>query len=188
MLKKLFKYIFLAKGWKIKGSLPPDIKKCVMIGAPHTSNIDGIFTIASFAIMKIPYRFTIKKEWMRFPVGLFIKPLGGIGIDRGAGKKKKSMVDAMAELFDSHKELVIVVTPEGTRKRVTQWKTGFYRVAEKAKVPIVLAYLDYKNKIAGIGEVIYPSGDIAKDFKKIADFYRDITPKFPENFAVPENQ
>lgn len=189
MLKKLFRLIFKLKGWKIKGEFPEEVKKCVMIGAPHTSNMDTILSVAAFDIMGIPLRFTIKKEWLRFPMSIFLKPLGAIGIDR-ANKhgKKKSMVEGMVDLFNRHKELVIIVTPEGTRKKVTQWKTGFYFVAQKAKVPIVLGYLDYKNKIAGIGEVIYPTGNIEKDFQKIAAFYKDITPKFPEQFALPENK
>ncbi len=77
-----------------------------------------------------------------------------------------------------------MVTPEGTRKKVTKWKTGFYHVAVGAKVPIALGYLDYKNKIAGVGKIVYPTGDIQKDMQEITDFYRPIAPKHPELFSV----
>jgi 1-acyl-sn-glycerol-3-phosphate acyltransferase len=186
MIRFIFWLIYAINGWKIKGQLPPDIKKCVMLAAPHTSNFDLVYAIVGLKKLKVKVRFTIKKEWLRFPFGLFIKPLGAIGIDRGPKKEgQKSMVDAMAELFDDKEELTILVTPEGTRKNVKKWKSGFYYVAEKAKVPIVLGYLDYKNKISGIGPVIYPCGDYEKDLRTIQEFYATIPPKFPEKFGVP---
>ena len=91
----------------------------------------------------------------------------------------------MAELFEKEDQLTILVPPEGTRKNVKKWKSGFYYIAEKANVPLVLGYLDYKNKISGIGPIIYPSGDYDKDLKIIQEFYSTIQPKFPEKFGVP---
>ena len=90
------------------------------------------------------------------------------------------MVEAMVKLFDSYDDLIVLVTPEGTRKYVKEWKTGFYHVAEKAGVPIVLGYCDYKNKIAGIGEVFKTTGKVEEDIEKIKDFYRKVVPKYPE--------
>lgn len=158
-----------------------------MIASPHTSNWDFIFARSAFSLLRIPVRFTVKREWLRFPFKGIMNALGAIGIDRSPkrpGEPRPSMTDAMIELFEKNKELVVLVTPEGTRKKVTKWKTGFYHVAVGAKVPIALGYLDYKNKIAGVGKMIFPSGDMAKDMKEIMDFYKNIAGKFPEKFSV----
>ena len=169
----------------MKGGVPADIKKAVMIAAPHTSYWDFLYARGAFFIMGIPVKITIKKEVVNAPVfGWFARQLGAIAIDRkpkaGNLRQKLSMVDAMVSLLDNSDQLIMMVTPEGTRKYVKRWKTGFYRVAENAKVPIILGYLDYKNKIAGIGPVKWPTGDYDKDLKEIMDFYRDKQGKYPE--------
>lgn len=187
MMKLLARLVFFLFGWKLDDHLKADFKRCVMIAAPHTSNWDFVFARAAFALMNIPIRYTLKKEWTKFPYGIFMNPLGAIGIDRSPRKpceERLSMTEAMIDLFKNHKELVVMVTPEGTRKLRTTWKTGFYHVAVGAKVPIALGYLDYKNKIAGVGKMIYPSGDMQKDMKEIMTFYKDIPPKHPELFSV----
>lgn len=145
--------------------------------------------ILAFLAMKIPMRFTIKKEWTRFPVGLVIKPLGAIGIDRSPkkpGEKRKSVVEAMIDIFKDRERIAVVVTPEGTRRLAPEWKRGFYYTALGAKVPITFGYLDYKNKKAGVGGPLFPTGDVAKDFQVINDFYRNIHPKFPENWSLDQ--
>lgn len=186
MIRFIFWLIWVFNGWGVNDRLPPDIKKCVMLASPHTSNYDLIYAIVGLKKMGINVRFTIKKEWLRFPFGMFLKPLGAIGIDRGPKKEdRKSMVDVMAALFDNTDELTILVTPEGTRKNVKKWKSGFYRVAEKANVPIVMGYLDYKDKVAGLGPILYPSGDYEKDLREIQEFYTTITPRHAEKFGVP---
>ena len=156
-----------------------------MIAAPHTSNWDFFYARAAFFLLGIPVKTTIKKEAMFFPLNLVLKFFGVIPVDRnkksGGLSKKSSMVDAMVELFEERSELVIMITPEGTRKYVPRWKTGFYHVARKANVPIILGYLDYKKKHAGIGPIIYPSGDFEKDLETIMDFYRGVTAKYPDN-------
>jgi 1-acyl-sn-glycerol-3-phosphate acyltransferase len=176
------KFLFWLGGWKIQGQVPDHLHKAVMIAAPHTSNWDFVWARAAFFILKVPVRYTIKKEFMRFPLGPILRGLGAIAIDRNpTGKKKISMVDAMVRLFDKRKKLVVLVTPEGTRSYAKEWKTGFYRVAEGAGVPILLGFLDYKKKIAGVSEkVIYTNGDIEAQIEEIKDFYRSISGKFPE--------
>lgn len=185
---KLFsRFIFWLFGWTLDDHLKADFTRCVMIASPHTSNWDFIFARAAFSMMGIPIRFTVKQEWTRFPFGWFMNGLGAIGIDRTPkkpGDPRPSMTEAMIDLFAKNKELVVMVTPEGTRKKVTKWKTGFYHVAVGAKVPIALGYLDYKNKIAGVGKIVYPTGDIHKDMQEITDFYRPISPKHPELFSI----
>lgn len=187
MMKLLARLIFFLFGWKLDDHLKADFKRCVMIAAPHTSNWDFVFARAAFALMNIPIRYTLKKEWTKFPYGIFMNPLGAIAIDRSPrkpGEERLSMTEAMIDLFNKNKELVVLVTPEGTRKLRTKWKTGFYHVAIGAKVPIALGYLDYKNKIAGVGKILYPSGNMQKDMKEIMAFYKDIPPKHPELFSV----
>ena len=178
MLNFLANFLFKITGWKIVGEIPAEARKCVMIAAPHTSNWDLVYARAAFYIMKVPLKYTIKKEWMEYPVmGSFLRWLGAIPIERS--KKKGGMVDAMANLFNNYEELAVMVTPEGTRKFVTRWKTGFYYVALKAGVPIVLGYLDYDKKHAGIGKVVHPSGNLQQDMEEILQFYSTIIPRHP---------
>lgn len=185
------RFIFRIIGWKTINELPGGITRCVMIAAPHTSNWDFILTRMAFNVLKIRLRFTIKKEWMRFPLNLIMRPMGGLAIDRSPktpGGERKSMVEVMIELFQTHKEnFVMLITPEGSRSKRDEWKTGFYWVALSAGVPIALGFLDYKKKLAGVGKIIYPSGDIKSDMREIMLFYKDITPKFPEKFALDKN-
>ena len=182
MLRFIFLLIFRIKGWKVVNTHPEASRRCVIVAAPHTSNWDFVYAIAAFVDLKIPYRFTIKKEWLRPPFGWFIKPLGAIGINRKAklkGEKKRSTVDAMIDLFEQEKELAMVVTIEGTRKKVDKIKTGFYHVALNAGVPIGLGYMDYEKKVGGIGGMIYPTGNYEEDLKKIYAFFAGITPCHP---------
>ncbi len=183
-MKLLAQLCFWITGWKKVGEYPANTPKSVMIAAPHTSNWDFFYARAAFFLLGIPVKTTIKKEAMFFPMNLVLKFFGVIPIDRQkkvAGlTKKNSMVDAMVQLFEERDELVIMITPEGTRKYVPKWKTGFYHVAKRANVPIILGYLDYKKKHAGIGPVIYPGDDIEKDQKTILDFYREVTGKYPQ--------
>lgn len=178
---------FALTGWTYNNQMPQDLKRCVMIAAPHTTNWDGLYTRLAFVLMGIPVKITIKDSYMRFPYGPVIRYLGGIGINRRPkkeGEVRESMVQLMANLFKEHDELVMLVTPEGTRALRTEWKTGFYHIAVAANVPIALGYLDYKKKEAGVGKVIYPSGDMHKDMREIMAFYKHIAPKYPQNFSV----
>ena len=177
----LSRFIFWITGWKFKGNVPEEHRKAVMIAAPHTSNWDIMYARAAFYLMRLPVRFTIKKEWIKSPIGPIVNAFGGIPIDRNPqGKMKISMVQAMINLFEERDELIIMVTPEGTRKYQPKWKTGFYRVAEGAGVPIFLGYLDYANKVAGVGPYIIPNGKIDEQIEEIKAFYRTKKGKYPE--------
>jgi 1-acyl-sn-glycerol-3-phosphate acyltransferase len=186
MFKRFCTWLFCVKGWKVTSIPPAGIQKCVMIGAPHTSNWDFILMVGACSMMGIGQpRFTIKKEWMVFPFNVILGPLGAIPIDRSAkqpGEKRPSMVDVMSEQIKEAREIILLVTPEGTRSKVSRWKMGFYYVALKAEVPILLGFLDYAKKEAGAGEVFYPTGDLEADLRKIWNFYNTITPKHPEKF------
>jgi 1-acyl-sn-glycerol-3-phosphate acyltransferase len=186
MFKRFCAWLFRLKGWKVASVPPAELKKGVMIGAPHTSNWDFILMVGACEMMGIGQpRFTIKKEWMVIPFRWVLGPLGAVPIDRSAkraGDKRPSMVDLMAEQVREANEIILLVTPEGTRSRVSRWKMGFYYVALKAEVPIMLSYLDYAKKEAGSGEVFYPTGDAEADLRKIWNFYNTITPKHPDKF------
>ncbi|GGG29983.1 1-acyl-sn-glycerol-3-phosphate acyltransferase [Pontibacter amylolyticus] len=179
LAKAISKLIFKLAGWKLNGNLAPDQRRCVMVAAPHTSNWDFIFARAAFYMMEAPIRFTIKKEFMRFPFGGLLKAMGALPVDRS---KNTRMVDAMIKIIkETPGDMCVLVTPEGTRKYQPRWRLGFYHVAIGAGVPIVLGYVDYAKKEAGIGPSIYPTGDVEADLEKIKAFYRTKKGKFPEN-------
>jgi len=174
-------------GWKVDQHLKADFKRCVMIAAPHTSNWDFVICRAALAVMDINVRFTMKIEWTKGVLGWLLTSLGAIGIDRNPKEKRSepiSYVDAMANLFEENEELAMLITPEGSRKKTVQWKTGFYHVAQKAGVPIAFGYMDYKTKTAGIGKVIWPGENMEADMQEIMKFYVKIHPKFPELYSV----
>lgn len=188
ILKYIFYLLYKLKGWKKTPIQPVEAQRCVMIAAPHTSNWDIVFMSAAFHEMNVPLKFTIKKEWFKFPFNLFFKPLGGIPIDRSpkkAGDQRLSMVEAMAKLFENRSSIAVVVTPEGTRALRKQWKTGFWHTAKLAGVPICLGYLDYEKKVAGVGPVIWPT-NLEDDMRKIMTFYKTITPCHPSIFSLDE--
>lgn len=177
---------FRLQGWKFENHLPEE-KRYVLLAGPHTSNWDFYYAIICFRGMKVPVKFAIKNEWIKFPFKTFMLKVGAIGIERASKSSNAiSTVDAMTNLFKENKELIVCITPEGTRKRSTKWKTGFYHVAVNAGVPIALGHLDYKKKHAGIHKFVYPSGDMEKDMREIMDFYKTANAKFPELFSVDE--
>lgn len=187
MGKFLAKFLLSLTGWTVDYKLPDEASRCIMIASPHTTNWDLWYMRLAFYVLGIPMKFTIKKEWTRFPFSLIIKPLGGLGIDRRPkteGAPRRSYTEVMQDFFKAHEKIAVVVTPEGSRSLRTQWKTGFYYTALAAKVPICFGYLDYKKKIAGVGGVIHPTGNYEKDMEKIMNFYVNISGKFPEKFSV----
>lgn len=173
-------YLWLA-GWKIDGAIPPEVKKCVLVAVPHTSNFDFPIARAILYVMNINLRYLIKKEWMAFPMGLFFKATGGIGVDRD---KNSNLVETIIKIINDADEMVIVIPAEGTRKLVKKWKLGFYYIALGAGVPIVMSYLDYQKKVGGIGPILYPTGNLEEDMQKMRDFYKDIVPRHPENISL----
>ena len=174
-------------GWTIDNHWSPEINQCVMIAAPHTSNWDALYARLALKALGVNVRLTIKDSYMKLPFGPLVRAMGGIGIDRtpkNAGEPRLSMVQVMTDLFKHHPKLVMLVTPEATRAKQEEWKTGFYHVAISAGVPIALAYMDYAKKKTGVGKIVYPTGDYEKDMAEIMDFYAQISAKFPEKFSV----
>ena len=167
-------------GWRIE-NLQPEVPKCIIAVAPHTSNFDFIIGKLAYWALGRKSQFLMKKEWFFFPLGLIFKAMGGIPVTRS---KHTSMTDTLAAEFAKHDRLQIAVTPEGTRKRVTEWKRGFYYIALKANVPIVLIGLDYKRKAAIFLDTFFPTGDADADMAKIKSYYVGIEGKYPEKFAI----
>ncbi|MFT6322695.1 MAG: 1-acyl-sn-glycerol-3-phosphate acyltransferase, partial [Halieaceae bacterium] len=168
MKKWVANFLFKLYGWKLVGQVPSDVKKFVLIAAPHTSNMDFFLAMPTMWSLGVPGKFLIKREHTDAFYGGLIKAMGGIGVDR-KNQSNEFIVD-LNKIVDSHKEMAMLFTPEGTRKRVAKWKTGFYRVAIAVNVPIVLAYAEYAQKEVHIGDVFYPSGDFEKDFDYMERF------------------
>ena len=181
---------FRKDGWTLVGDDLQNHPRSVVIAAPHTSNWDMVYSLAAFGLLDLPVRFTIKKEWLRFPFRSSLEGVGAIAIDRTPrqpGEKRPSAVEAMVRLFEENPgPLALMITPEGTRSLRTRWKSGFYHVALGAEVPILLGYLDYAKREAGVGRIVHPTGDFDADMRIISEFYRHVQGRHPEKFSLDE--
>lgn len=158
-------------GWRVVGSMPEDIKQCVLIGAPHTSNWDMPLSLMMALSLDTQLHWVGKQSIFKFPFSGLMRWMGGIPVDRSHAN---NMVEASIAKFKEFPELRIMIAPEGTRARVKQWKSGFYHIAHGAHVPIALAFIDYKNKCGGIGKFMTTSGDYDKDMREINAFYKPL--------------
>jgi 1-acyl-sn-glycerol-3-phosphate acyltransferase len=181
MFKIISKILFKAFGWKLTDPIPDGITRCVMVIAPHTSLWDFVIGRLAFNLLGIRVRFMIKKEFFWFPLGPLLKLMGGIPVNR---KKPTAAVLDVVNLFKKKEELVVAITPEGTRSLVNVWKKGYYKIAQTANVPMVLGYIDYSKKVCGIGPAIYPSGNYQADLRNIEEFYRGVQARHPEKFNL----
>ena len=179
MKSSIGKLALKISGWKSSFPEEYQVKKFVIIAAPHTSNWDLFYALAVFWKFRIPVKYFIKDSFTKGIHGYLFKAMGAIGVDR---KRTGNLVHHAASIIHKADRIALMVPAEGTRSRVAKWKTGFYHIAKKAKVPVALGYLDYKNKIAGVGKLIDLSGDYEKDMSLIENFYKDITAKYPEKY------
>jgi len=174
------KFIFkIILGWKLVGNFPKNLKKYVIIAAPHTSWQDFPIGILARNTSGIKINFIGKDSLFKGPFGFIFRSLGGTPVDRS---QSNNLVDAIVDVFNSKEEFRLALLPEGTRKKVERWKTGFYYIAKGAKVPIVMATLDFGKKQVKISEPYYPTDDIQKDFEYFKSFYIDVLGKKPEQF------
>ncbi|GAA3572433.1 1-acyl-sn-glycerol-3-phosphate acyltransferase [Snuella lapsa] len=170
---------FKVLGWQVVGNTTiskTTLKKAVIIAAPHTSWHDFYIGILLRSVLGIKTHFIAKRELFAFPFGYFFRMLGGTPTDRGI---KENKVKAIARLFKEREEFRMALTPEGTRKKVKTWRTGFYYIAKEAGVPIIMITLDFKNKQNKISEPFYPSNSVEADFKFIRSFYKGVKGKVP---------
>ncbi len=160
--------IYRAAGWTFPGSIP-DIPKAVIVVAPHTSNWDFVIGAAAMLAMDLDARFLGKHTLFKGPLGAFMRFLGGIPVDRSGGGK--GVVEDMVARFQTSDQLVLALAPEGTRKAVTQWKTGFHRIALAADVPIVATALDWGRREIRFREPLPPTEDVAADIEELQQFF-----------------
>lgn len=168
-----------AFGWEIEGG-PPKVPKAVVVAAPHTSNWDFPFTIAIAWALEVDIAWLGKHTLFRKPFGRIMRAMGGIPVDRRASQ---NLVEQVTDQIKGADNLLVLIAPEGTRSTTGRWKTGFYTIAMKADVPIVLGYLDFARKRGGLGDLLVPSGDLKSDAEKFREFYKDVKGARPERFT-----
>lgn len=169
-------------GWHHVTTVPEPPKSVICV-APHTSNWDFILGKLYYWAEGRNASFLMKKSWFFFPIGNVLQRMGGVPVDRVHRTSVTKIVEAM---FSSCPHFHIAITPEGTRKRVKNWKMGFYHIAVEAGVPIQLAYIDYGKKELGITGIFYPTGDEKADLRKIQTFYRGVQARYPERFYIDD--
>jgi 1-acyl-sn-glycerol-3-phosphate acyltransferase len=162
------RWLFTACGWRVAGELP-DIPKLVAIAAPHSSNWDVIWGLLVKVGLRLDVRFIGKREAFFWPLGPILRSVGGVPIDR---KAPQDVVREMHRRFENQERLWLAIAPEGTRKKVTKWKSGFWRIAREAGVPILPVYFHYPERTIGFGPLIYPGDDQDADMARIREFYR----------------
>ena len=180
MLSRLSKWVLNSLGWTIQAELP-DIKKYVVIAAPHTSNWDFPLAILAARAMNLKVHWMGKHTLFRWPYGWFFRAIGGTPVRREYGQ---NYINEMADLFERSEQLVLVLAPEGTRGKTDHWKTGFYYIARAANVPILMGYMDFGRKQVGTGGLFYPGEDIDADFARIREFYANRQGKNPKNASL----
>lgn len=178
-MKKIYQFVFFKLlGWQIKGLMHPEIRKCVIIVVPHTSWIDFAIGVFARGSIGLQMNFVAKKELFRFPFGAYFRWMGGASLNR---QKNENKVDAIAAIFKQREVFRLAIAPEGTRKKVSQWKTGFYYIALKAEVPVVAVAFDYSTKTVKVAEPYYLTGNIEIDIKALETNYKGVVGYLPEN-------
>lgn len=180
-MKTISKIILESLGWQLTGAFP-DIKKSVVVMAPHTSNWDFIIGRLYLDAMGISSNTLMKKEMFFFPFNIIMSNLGAIPVDRK--NKKINLVSQVVSIYNVREEFNLFIAPEGTRKKVSRWKKGFFHIAKEAKVPIVLSYIDYKKKTVGIAGLVKDTENLENTMGEINAFYTNINAKHPENFLI----
>jgi 1-acyl-sn-glycerol-3-phosphate acyltransferase len=165
-------------GWKIEGVIDEKNKKCVFIVIPHTSWYDFNLGILTRGVVGLEMNFIAKKELFSFPFGYYFRWMGGAPIDRIGSLNK---VDAIAKIFAEKKEFRLALSPEGTRKKVKELRSGFYYIASTAKVPIIPVAFDYGTKTVKIGEAFYPTSNYEADLKILLNHFKGVEGKIKEN-------
>ena len=174
----LSKFIFTKLlGWTIAGDFDRTIKKAIIIVVPHTSWHDFYIGVFTRRILKIEINFVAKRELFKAPFGWYFSWMGGAPLDRTPGQNK---VEAIAKVFEHKEEFRLALAPEGTRKKVEAWKTGFYFIALKANVPIIPVSFNYKTKTVTINSEFYPTANINDDMPVLRSYYKGVVGKKPE--------
>jgi len=176
MLQALARLLLRLGGWTAVGG-PPEACKAVLIAAPHTSNWDGYWGIVYKVAVQLDVHWFGKKSLFWFPLGSLLRAFGGIPLDR---RSAGSAVDQAVEMFRTNDNFFFALAPEGTRRKTRYWKTGFYRIAVGANVPLVPGFFDYGRKRIGLGPALTLSGEPQKDLEQLRNLYADIEGRWPE--------
>ena len=168
-MQRFCRWLARKLGWTLVDDIPP-IKRYVLIGYPHTSNWDFMLAMLFKFAVGFHFNWVAKHTLFFWPLGVLMRALGGIGVDRA---RTKGFIGALAQAYQENDEMVLVITPEGTRSKTDHWRSGFYHLARSAEVPIVLGFVCRKTKRIGLGPVVELSGDEAADMDKIRKFYAD---------------
>lgn len=169
-------------GWKVLVGVP-DYAKCIICVAPHTSNWDFIIGKLAYASIGRKAGFLMKETWFFWPLGVFLRYIGGVPVPRGR-KTTTSLTDTLVERFRTSDRLVLAITPEGTRSKTDNWRTGFLRIAKDAEVPIVLGAFDFVNKKVHLERIFTPTDDIEADMRAVKDYYQHFSGRYPEKFSA----
>lgn len=173
-MHKLSKFLyFKILRWQLKGDFP-DVDKCVVIVAPHTSWVDFFLGLVVRRVFNEEVNFIGKESLFRPPFGWYFRWMGGAPIDRSRSENK---VAAIAKIFEERDKFRLALAPEGTRKKVSRWKTGFYYIAKTAEVPIVMVAFDFGKKQVKVSEPQYPTEDMEADLKTYKEFYKGVVGK-----------
>jgi 1-acyl-sn-glycerol-3-phosphate acyltransferase len=171
--------ILAACGWRAVGRLPKDQPKIVLVAAPHTSNWDGLIMIFAGFALDCPLAWLGKQELFHGP-GTLLRLVGGIPVDRQSAHQAAT---AAVRALNDAERMALAIPPEGTREKTDGWKLGFYLIARRAKVPIVLGYVDYRRRRAGLGPAVWPSGNVDADLEIMRRFYDTISARYPDQVS-----
>ncbi len=173
-MRFIYLFFFKLRGWKIEGDVPRGLHKYIIAVAPHTSNWDFLLGLAVRSILNFRSNFLGKKELFKKPFGWLFKSLGGYPVDRS---NKSNLVEQVVQLINTSSSFVLAIAPEGTRKNVGKWKTGFYHIAFQAGIPIVFVCLDYGRKTVKFNLPFYPTGNFEQDAPSMAAYFKNVSGK-----------
>ena len=179
MLKALARFILRVSGWTLVGEVPA-VRKAVIIAAPHTSNWDGFWLLVCKFALGVRVRFFAKHTLFWWPLGPLLSAMGAIPVER---TKSGANVDKLVRLFEREDELLLALAPEGTRRWRPHWRSGFWRIASAANVPIIMAFIDYEQKRAGIGPQLEDGLEVDAAMARIRAFYASCVAARPENMG-----
>lgn len=170
-MKEIWRIVLKITGWKIVSEIPPDLKKYIIAIAPHTSYRDFIVGVAIRGAMGFRASFLAKDSLFRFPFGYYFRAMGGIPVDRS---KSHNIVEQITSIASRRDNFILAIAPEGTRKKVAQWKSGFYYISLVSGIPIIPALMDWEHREVRFLKPFVPSGNINADMPAFRDLYRGV--------------